>query len=67
MAQQPDRCPLCRQPNGCAVAAGGTGAIPCWCMKQTLPKPARLDAALPGNDRQACLCKACIQRLAALG
>jgi hypothetical protein len=31
-------------------------------MKQSFP-----DAALPGNDPQACLCQACIQRLAALG
>jgi hypothetical protein len=62
MPQQPDHCPLCQQPNRCAVAAGATGEIHCWCMKQSFP-----DAALPGNERQACLCQACIQRLAAIG
>jgi Cysteine-rich CWC len=62
MSQQPDRCPLCQQPNGCAVAAGATGEIHCWCMQQSFA-----DAALPGNDQQACLCQACLQRLAALG
>ena len=57
MAQQPDRCPLCQQPNRCAVAAGARGEIHCWCMEQTFPA-----AALPGSLGAACLCQACSQR-----
>ena len=42
--------------------AGASGEIHCWCMKQSFP-----DSALPGSDRQACLCQACVQRLASIG
>ena len=56
MAQDPDRCPRCQQPNRCAVAAGASGEFHCWCMNRTFP-----GAAVPGNGGAACLCQACLQ------
>ncbi|MDD2178739.1 cysteine-rich CWC family protein [Acidovorax sp. D2M1] len=50
-------CPLCGQPNQCAIAAGRP-AESCWCMTQAID-PAAL-AALPDEARgQVCICAAC--------
>ncbi len=48
---------MCHQPNGCALAAGATGEIRCWCMQEPLL------AAVPDNGEPACLCRGCMQRL----
>ncbi|WP_449370511.1 cysteine-rich CWC family protein [Thiomonas sp.] len=56
-ACDPTRCPLCGQPNQCAMACGIDGSN-CWCASvriapQTL---ARIPPALRGV---ACLCPKC--------
>jgi hypothetical protein len=53
-------CPLCGEANGCAPAASGTFATPCWCAAARFP-PALL-AALPPGEAPACVCAACIRR-----
>ncbi|WP_081497269.1 cysteine-rich CWC family protein [Acidovorax sp. CF316] len=53
----PSRCPLCGQPNQCAVAAG-LPAQECWCMS-TPVSPVAL-ARLPAEQRGlACICPEC--------
>jgi hypothetical protein len=60
----PARCPLCGQPNGCAMAASpGAAPAQCWCASQ------RFDAELlarvaPASAGRACICSRC-QRSAA--
>ncbi|MBV7456586.1 cysteine-rich CWC family protein [Acidovorax sp. sif1233] len=50
-------CPLCGQPNQCAIAAGQP-AESCWCMARVI-NPEAL-AALPAPARgQVCICPAC--------
>ncbi|MFT3813387.1 MAG: cysteine-rich CWC family protein [Acidovorax sp.] len=54
-------CPLCGQPNQCAVAAG-LPAEQCWCMSAPISREVLRDALarLPEDQRgQACLCPAC--------
>ncbi|WP_082517103.1 cysteine-rich CWC family protein [Acidovorax sp. Leaf78] len=51
------QCPLCGQPNGCAIAAGRAPES-CWCMAQTIDRAAL--ARLPADQRErACICPAC--------
>ena len=58
----PCRCPLCGQPNACAMAPTNTGATapgPCWCTQvqfstdllKQVPEAAR---------NKACICAACV-------
>ena len=50
-------CPLCRQPNQCAVAAGHP-AHSCWCMTAAIAPEAL--AAIPDSERgKACICPTC--------
>ena len=50
-------CPLCGQPNQCAIAAGRP-AHSCWCMTAAIPAEAL--AAIPAAERgKACICPAC--------
>jgi hypothetical protein len=59
----PSRCPLCGRSNGCAMAAGRIGE-PCWCIRVTVT--ATMLQQIPVDRRgRACLCAACIARLAA--
>jgi hypothetical protein len=60
----PTRCPLCDQPNACALAKSGAAArAECWCAAR--PFPAALLARLPAASvGRACICQAC-QRAAA--
>lgn len=61
----PSHCPLCGQPNQCAVAAG-LPAESCWCM-QTQIAPQALER-LPAEQRgQACICPTCGQVTVANG
>jgi hypothetical protein len=52
-------CPLCGQPNQCAISAG----LPpesCWCMQTSVSQDAL--AQLPAEARgKACICPACAQ------
>ena len=54
-------CPMCGQPNGCAMA-GGRGAAQdcesCWCREVRIDEAVL--AQLPDADRgRACLCRSC--------
>ncbi|HVL43221.1 MAG TPA: cysteine-rich CWC family protein [Acidovorax sp.] len=53
----PSSCPLCGQPNQCAIAAGRPAAS-CWCMTQAID-PAALAAVPDGARGQVCICAAC--------
>ena len=55
----PAACPLCGQPNQCAIVAGRP-AHSCWCMTAAISAEAL--AAIPAADRgKACICPACGQ------
>jgi len=51
----PERCPLCGQPNQCGVAAGKRT---CWCFSP--PFPPEILERIPGPTRDlACVCEVC--------
>jgi hypothetical protein len=54
-------CPLCGEPNECAVAKFGTFDVECWCAKAKVSEAAlaRVPEALRGK---ACLCSSCASR-----
>lgn len=60
-ANTPTRCPLCGQPNACAMEVERTTGIkqaPCWCTHITFSET--LLARIPEAQRgQACICAAC--------
>jgi hypothetical protein len=59
----PSRCPLCGRSNDCAMAAARIGES-CWCTRVTVT--ATMLEQVPVYQRgRACLCAACIARLAA--
>jgi hypothetical protein len=61
----PALCPLCGEPNACALASG-SGASPseCWCAAQRFD--ARLLARLaPASLGRACICRRCQREAAA--
>jgi hypothetical protein len=63
LAPDPTRCPLCGQPNQCAMEvqqATGVKQPPCWCTQVdfTADLLARVPAASRGT---ACICKACAE------
>jgi hypothetical protein len=57
----PCRCPLCGQPNRCAMTQPeGTSpkGAPCWCVNVSFS--AELLARVPPQaERQACICQRC--------
>lgn len=57
------RCPLCGQPNQCAMEAqraSGVKQPPCWCTQVKFD--AALLSRLPEQARgRACICAACAQ------
>ena len=59
-------CPLCGGPNGCAPAASGSFATPCWCRTARI-SPEVL-ARVPAEQRgRACLCARCASAAAGEG
>jgi hypothetical protein len=57
----PSHCPLCGQPNRCAMEAEratGQQQPPCWCTQLTF-EPALLDRIAPQARGLACICQAC--------
>ena len=60
-------CPLCHQPNRCAMeVARASGQPPqaCWCTEVDFS--AELLASVPAEARRlACICEACARRSAA--
>lgn len=60
-APNPDFCPLCGQPNGCALQAerrSGEPQGPCWCTQVKFER-AVLERIPPAARRLACVCRAC--------
>ncbi|MEW6558964.1 cysteine-rich CWC family protein [Thiomonas bhubaneswarensis] len=51
------RCPLCGQPNGCAMACDNP-ALQCWCSSVHIA-PETLARIPPASRRVACLCPRC--------
>jgi hypothetical protein len=61
----PSVCPLCGQPNQCAMEQreGDTAPVPCWCT--TAVFSAELLQRIPEAARnKACVCQACATRAA---
>ena len=54
MIDPADRCPVCRKPNGCALAEGDESE-PCWCVGREFPA----DLLERAGDPEACICEAC--------
>ncbi len=60
----PARCPMCRQPNRCAMdveKATGQKQPPCWCTGVTVG-PAVLAQIPPASWALACVCITCAAR-----
>jgi hypothetical protein len=55
MHHEPDLCPLCRQPNDCAVAAG---RMHCWCFDVEIDETSRNRAREVASEG-VCICRAC--------
>ncbi len=59
-------CPLCGQPNQCAMHARHEGAVgqePCWCTEEKIG--ANLLQRIPEQARgKACVCAACVHAAA---
>ncbi|MDP2770321.1 MAG: cysteine-rich CWC family protein [Giesbergeria sp.] len=53
------QCPLCSQPNQCAMAHGKPAAE-CWCMHGGV-SPAALASLAPQERGQRCICPSCGQ------
>ena len=64
LAIDPCRCPLCGQPNACAMATPKIEAeatAPCWCT--LVPFSADLLKQVPEAARnKACICAACVAK-----
>ena len=57
----PHLCPLCGQPNGCAMQAAkdqGTPVGVCWCVNVSF-SPELLARVPQAAQRKACICQAC--------
>jgi hypothetical protein len=53
----PSRCPLCGEPNACALA-DGRPADPCWCVDAAFSHEL-LERVPPGARGAACVCRRC--------
>jgi hypothetical protein len=60
----PCACPLCGQPNQCAMAAAkhsGQAVSPCWCVQVSFS--ADLLARVPeAAQNKACICETCARK-----
>jgi hypothetical protein len=58
-AVDPALCPLCGQPNACALAsAPGAAAAECWCASQRF-EASLLARLAPAEIGRACICRRC--------
>ncbi|MBI3773419.1 MAG: cysteine-rich CWC family protein [Gammaproteobacteria bacterium] len=55
----PRRCPLCGEPNDCALA-NPRQSQPCWCRESPFP-PTLLDKVAPSARKKTCICRRCAQ------
>jgi hypothetical protein len=57
---EPDRCPLCGQPNDCQLCGTDVYNGACWCAGVSIPE--ELLARVPPNLRnRACICQSCVR------
>lgn len=66
-AIDPALCPLCGQPNRCAMQAEqaiGQAQPPCWCTGVEFT-PELLAQVPPAARRQACICRTCAEKASA--
>ena len=63
--QQSGICPLCGQPNDCAMATAKPGARvkECWCFSMPKLDKNVLEKLL--QDRKQCICRSCWERVTA--
>lgn len=53
----PSVCPICGEPNRCAMVEGNAD---CWCCD--IPIPPEVLARIPEKARRvACVCRACVE------
>ncbi|AQA19925.1 hypothetical protein BST95_18410 [Halioglobus japonicus] len=52
-----DQCPLCGEPNQCAMAAGQP-AESCWCMTAQIA-PEAIERLAPEDKGTRCICPGC--------
>src|SRR5258705_10120559 len=55
----PERCPLCGEPNNCQLCGTGPYKGPCWCTQAKIPDEL-LARVPPGLRNRACICKDCV-------
>jgi len=56
-------CPLCGQPNHCAMEAqrrGDKASQPCWCTQVSIPAEL-IERIPPEANGRACVCAACVR------
>ena len=63
---EPTRCPLCGGPNKCRMETGEGFKGPCWCAQLTV-SAAALERLLGHVAERRCLCRTCLERIAADG
>jgi hypothetical protein len=61
-AVDPCLCPLCGQPNQCAMTQQQPGEVkvPCWCAREQFNAELLQQVPEPLKDK-ACICRACVQ------
>jgi len=58
---QPDKCPLCGEPNDCQLCTIAAYKGSCWCARVEMPEA--LLARVPENFRnRACICRHCVEK-----
>ena len=58
-ACQPEKCPLCGEPNDCQLCTHAAYKGPCWCVKAKIPD--ELIARVPPDlQSKACICRVCV-------
>ncbi|HZA95555.1 MAG TPA: cysteine-rich CWC family protein [Burkholderiaceae bacterium] len=58
-------CPLCGEPNQCAMATAGADAAPCWCEQHSFSE-ALLTAVPPSAKGRFCICQRCVNQRGAV-
>lgn len=62
--RQPGRCPACGGPNGCRLESGEAFKGPCWCEELVLSAAASRRISDEFVESR-CLCRACLEAIAA--
>ncbi|MGZ8993995.1 MAG: cysteine-rich CWC family protein [Burkholderiaceae bacterium] len=60
-ASSASSCPLCGEPNQCAMASAGAEALPCWCTRAAF-SAALLASVPPSAKGRFCICQRCVKQ-----